>query len=173
VEPVSARPPALVLWDVENVSPPIHVSPSGFLRRIKHAYVVDAGYREWRTVCGVTLRSLHALERAHAGFVDQVVSEAVIALASSVHGKRAADDVIRREMLHFTDPSIRRSVGDSPRIVLVTGDATYLEHVQSALRLGIDVQLIYDRECASPRLVGLPYRSAPVAWQDIPGGSPP
>lgn len=75
--------------------------PWTFLRLLKQKWITESGYREWRTVCGATARSLHEFESTHRGFMDNMVTECMLTLGSSDNSKRAADYVIRREMTQF------------------------------------------------------------------------
>ena len=154
----------LFLWDIENVRTPVenHVLPPAHLVRcIKDRFVRGQGCVEHRSVCSVTPASLHAIERACPTFVDQVTPELTVVLASYRQPKIGADYALQRELSIF----LERPTPHKKRVVLVTGDADFLEPVQRALRAGVDVVLIHYEATSSHVLVTVPpYASPPIAW---------
>ena len=140
------------------------------IAEVKRAFVFSAGYSEHASVCCVTPASLRAISKRIPGFLHDAVPLLDVRLAS--HSKLGADFVLRRALGKFMDHT---SVGR--RIVLLTGDADFLEPVQRALDIGIDVQLVHFESSSSRLLVGQRYASPPVEWMrfltDLNGGATP
>ena len=168
----AAAAPTLVVWDIENVrapfAPDAGMTTLDALGHVRSRLVAGAGFDELRAVCCVTPASLRAMHAQSPRWLDGVVPELMVLVASCQHQKRGADYVLKREMARFVhDEALKRVEkrgSQRARVVLLTGDCDFLEPVQSALRLGIDVQLVYYHGNVSPALLRLPYRSAPVEW---------
>jgi hypothetical protein len=178
--PPPPPPRALILWDIENVRPPPGVSAAAAARLLKERFVRSCGFAERRTVCCLTPRSLREIEARSPLFVDDATPEMSIVLASHRRPKLSADYALKRELSLFLEEEqelaqaaatkARKKTGASgrSRVVLVTGDADFLEPVQHALRMGADVQLVHDGACASRTLLRVPpYVSPPVEWADL------
>ena len=166
---------SLVVWDIENVRPPLStpspMHPPGVTLidsyyHVRRELVGRAGYDEQttRAICCVTPVSLKAMHKLRADWVDVLVPEVTVFLASSHRPKRSADFVLRREMSTFTSEVVAQGKGIRARIVLMTGDEDFLEPAQHALKQGIDVQLVYCEGKTSRALLHLPYRSPPLEW---------
>ena len=159
----------MVVWDIENVRPPPLIkrnrrghalTPAAVLQEVKRAFVTDAGYAEHAAVCCLTSVSLQDMERTYPSFVQDLVLAMDVRVGSRKCPKLAADFVLKREMARF----VHRHAGQEARIVLLTGDADFLEPVQLALLQGIDVQLVYQSGSVARTLLSLPYASPPVEW---------
>ena len=166
---------AILVWDIENVRLPLNMSVASVVAEVKRAFVFAAGFSEHASVCCLTPLSLRAMAKLSPGFVHEAVPLMDIRLASDSRAKLGADFVLRRELGTFMDRFA--SSASSCRIVLLTGDADFLEPVQRALRLGFDVLLVHFGRSSSRLLVGQRYASPPVEWErfltDANGGTAP
>lgn len=66
------------------------------LRYLKKHFIYGPGRTEFRTVAALTERSLGRIRRDHPSFVEQVVPDLTLLLASAVHQKRNADVVLKK-----------------------------------------------------------------------------
>ena len=153
---------ALVVWDIENVRLPRNLSAAAVIAEVKRAFVFSAGFREHAAVCCVTPASLRAIAKQSPAFVHEAVPLMDVRLASHTRPKLGADFVLRRELGDFMDRYAASAA--ACRIVLLTGDADFLEPVQRALALGFDVQLVHYGPSASRLLLAQRYASPPVEW---------
>ena len=170
---------SLVVWDIENVralSPrhPPGVTLIDSYRHVRRELIGKAGYEEQttRAICCVTPVSLKAMLKLNPNWVDILVPEVSVFLASYSRPKCSADFVLRREMTTFTSNVVAQGKGVRARIVLMTGDEDFLEPAQQALKQGIDVQLVYWEGMISGALLNLPYLTPPVEWGAFLRGAP-
>ncbi len=150
------------MWDIENVRLPRNMSAAAVIAEVKRAFVHSAGFREHAAVCCVTPASLRAMAKQSPAFVHEAVPLIDVRLASHSRPKLGADFVLRRELGAFMDRFAASAA--SCRIVLLTGDADFLEPVQRALALGFDVRLVHHGPSASRLLLAQRYASPPVEW---------
>jgi hypothetical protein len=102
------------------------------------------------------------MEKTWPGFLSDAVPLMDVRTGCATRPKLGADFVLKRELSAFIDRYAR--VANTCRIVLLTGDADFLEPVQHALRLGFDVQLVHDGHSSSAALLKQPYKTPPVEW---------
>ncbi|KXZ53257.1 hypothetical protein GPECTOR_7g1151 [Gonium pectorale] len=174
----SAAPPGdgrqlvLIVWDIENVRLPLNtapgLSPRHVVQYLKKHFIFGHGRTEYRTVAAVTERSLAAIRRNHPDFVEQVVPDLTLLLASAQHAKRNADVALKKELHHFTTElaHIARSCPGQLSIVLISGDEDFLEAVQGAMQAGFAVQLV-THDTASGALLAQGYSRPPLLWSDF------
>jgi hypothetical protein len=137
---------ALLVWDIENIRLPKEIAPLDVLLAIKQRFIDESGYTEHRSICCVTHLSLRAIEKQWPAFLSDVVPHMDVALAPAHRAKCDADYVLRKEMSRFchTFASSARKM-----IVLLTGDADFIEPIQAARRSGCAVNIIYNATNAS------------------------
>jgi hypothetical protein len=137
---------ALLVWDIENIRLPKEITPLNVLFAIKQRFIKDSGYTEHKSICCVTHVSLRAIEKQWPAFLSDVVPHMDVELAPARRAKCDADYVLRREMSRFCHAFASSA---KKKIVLLTGDADFVEPIQAAHRSGCDVHLIYNATNAS------------------------
>ena len=161
-EPVVSKKVAIVIWDIENVRlPAAPIKPGDVVRAIKQTFATDAGFPMPSMVCCVTPCSLRAMERKWPAFVHDVVADMDIRVASKSRPKLGSDYVLKRVFTDFIDA--HAECAHDARVILITGDADFIEPVQRATRLGFDVQLVCYGGNASRFL--LPAATACTDWE--------
>ncbi|KAG2433865.1 hypothetical protein HXX76_008219 [Chlamydomonas incerta] len=159
----------LIVWDIENVRLPLStapgLTPKNVVRYLKKHFIYGPGRTEFRTVAALTERSLGRIRRDHPSFVEQVVPDLTLLLASAVHQKRNADVVLKKELHHFVTEHahLARSCPGQLSIVLISGDEDFLEGVQGALAAGFAVELV-THDTASGALLAQGYARPPTLW---------
>ncbi|KAG2486485.1 hypothetical protein HYH03_014789 [Edaphochlamys debaryana] len=167
--PVDGRNLCVIIWDIENVRLPLPTSPAlsprHVIRYLKKHFIYGPGRTEYRTVAAVTERSLARIRRDHPGFVEQVVPDLTLLMASAVHAKRNADVVLKKELHQFVleHAHTARACPGQLTIVLISGDEDFLEPVQGALQAGFSVQLV-THDTASGALLAQGYAGPPLLW---------
>jgi hypothetical protein len=155
----SQQAKALIVWDIENMQPPSCVND--FFQLIKTRFLDK--HTTYEIVGSVSRAFLKYY--ADKKIEDQLIASGVkILLASSFSKKRDADFILNRCMLDFVYEMPRNS---ATKIILITSDSDFILAITMALKVGIDVQLIYNHEKVSQHLLSLPYKSAPVKWVDL------
>ena len=105
--------------------------------------------------------------------MDDLVLSVQVRVASDRKPKLSSDFVLKQEMERFMDDHIdeariaNKTNKNRPRIVLITGDADFVEPALRAVRLGFDVVLLHYGANSSPALVGQWYRREPVEWSSF------
>ncbi|GFR47955.1 hypothetical protein Agub_g9759 [Astrephomene gubernaculifera] len=175
VIPIGPAPPGdgrnlvLIAWDIENVRLPLNtapgLSPRHIVRYLKKHFIYTPGRTEYRTVAAVTERSLNRIRRDHPAFVEHVVPDLTLLMASAVHAKRNADVMLKKELHHFTTEHahLARAHPGQLTIVLISGDEDFLEPVQGALQAGFNVELL-THDTASGALMAQGYSRPPGLW---------
>eukprot|EP00198_Chlamydomonas_reinhardtii_P004633 XP_001693969.1 predicted protein [Chlamydomonas reinhardtii] len=167
--PPDGRNLVLIVWDIENVRLPLStapgLTPKNVVRYLKKHFIYGPGRTEFRTVAALTERSLGRIRRDHPSFVEQVVPDLTLLLASAVHQKRNADVVLKKELHHFVTEHahLARSCPGQLSIVLISGDEDFLEGVQGALAAGFSVELV-THDTASGALLAQGYARPPTLW---------
>jgi hypothetical protein len=158
-------PCATVVWDIENVRLPTNsLSPSAVVAAIRKEFLV--GYDCVSFVCCVTPRSLAAIEKQNSAFLKEMVPLVDIRVASARSSKLGADFVLKKVLSDFVEK--HSCAAKKPhRIVLLTGDADFLESAQRATRLGFDIQIVHYGKTSSRSLIDQPYMNAPVEWSSF------
>ena len=156
---------AILIWDIENVRLPDNIDPGKVIMALKDKLMHPSTTSQHRSVACLTQRSLKAIQYKHHDFIDSVIAHMDVSIASHVSPKKNADYVLCREMSAFMDTHPRGS-----KIVLLTGDADFLEPVQRAIKLGFQVQLVYVEKKVSHTLLELNYGRVKAAncCQPIP-----
>ncbi|KAG2446472.1 hypothetical protein HYH02_008463 [Chlamydomonas schloesseri] len=167
--PLDGRNLVLIVWDIENVRLPLctapGLTPKNVVRYLKKHFIYGPGRTEFRTVAALTERSLGRIRRDHPAFVEQVVPDLTLLLASAVHQKRNADVVLKKELHQFVTEHahLARSCPGQLSIVLISGDEDFLEAVQGALAAGFAVELV-THDTASGALLAQGYARPPTLW---------
>ena len=126
---------ALVVWDIENVRAPLALDAGmttlDVLGHVRNGMVAGAGFEELRAVCCVTPASLRAMHVQSPRWLDRVVPELTV-LVASCHQKRGADYVLKRELSRFIQDEVlkrddKRRGARRARVVLLTGDCDFLD----------------------------------------------
>ncbi|PNH11776.1 hypothetical protein TSOC_001388 [Tetrabaena socialis] len=159
----------LIVWDIENVRLPLNtapgLSPKHVVRYLKKHFIYAPCRTEYRTVAAVTERSLNRIRRDHPSFVEQVIPDLTLLMASAQHAKRNADVVLKKE-LHMFCMEHAHTARCNPgqlTIVLISGDEDFLEPVQAALQAGFGVELL-THDTASGALLAQGYSHRPTLW---------
>lgn len=160
---------AIVIWDIENVRLPTSLPPGAVFEALRRRFGVGVD-GPVRIVCCVTPRSLPVIERRCPAFLASAVPAQVeVRVASATRQKLGADFVLKTEMAEFmqlhASSCLRIDEAEAaPRIVLMTGDADFLEPMQRAVRLGFDVRLVHYAGNSSRALVN--------GWTGLDGDGP-
>lgn len=72
------------------------VSVVALHRHLKRHFIYEAGKHEYRCVAAVTERSLRTIQKNHPTFIEDVVSDLTIVLASAKNAKRNADVALKK-----------------------------------------------------------------------------
>lgn len=138
------RPPdvpssIIVIWDIENVRIPHSMCPGTVIDMVRRKFV--STFASARVVCCVTSCSLRAIERALPTFTRDAVPRMEVRVAAGYCPKLGADYVLRTAMAEFME--LHAASAHSACIVLLTGDADFIEPLQRAARVGFDVKLVH------------------------------
>ena len=169
------RRTALVIWDIENMKPPLpgpgsehHLKAGDIMCHVRKKLVTGAGYIEYKTLCCMTPISMRLLGGSnHLGFIDSLVGAGTVMLASTFSPKRGSDSVLLKEIQTFIAENASKARADprnAPRIVLITSDGDYATVAACALEQGFDVQLLYHEGRTARTLLQLPYKTPPLEW---------
>ena len=158
---VQYKQDTILIWDIENVRLPNNVNPEKVIKVLKQAFMDPTMTRPRKTVTCLTQKSLKAIQFTHPDFIDNVIDHMDVSMASSSNHSKNADYVLCREFQSFIDTYPRGS-----KIVLLSGDADFLEPVQRAIKLGFHVQLVYVDKKISHTLLELKYNKGhePIEW---------
>ncbi|GIL54404.1 hypothetical protein Vafri_9804 [Volvox africanus] len=166
----------LIVWDIENVrcprgngqSDPL-LTPSKVLGYIKQHFIYELGRMEYRTVAAVTPKSLNIIRKKYPNFVEQVVPELTLLVASAEEPKRNADVMLKKELYRFVSEHahIARHSPGQLTVVLLSGDEDFLEPVQVALNSGFAVELMHHEQPSWALLSQQGYARPPLLWADF------
>ena len=162
--------PAIIVWDIENVLLPHNIPVDVIVNYLKQRFITSQGFYEYKTVCGITTRSLTYIEGFNRSFLEDALPVMTVLMSSRNHKKLASDFALSRELSQFTHDMLDRVKREpmSARIILLTGDCDFLEPFLRAQQQGFDVQLIHDTQNASKIYKNNIVTNSPaVKWQDI------
>lgn len=155
---------ALVVWDIENMHPPIGISPGEIINLIKKQFIEGRGFQMHQAVCSMTRDFL--LRYIDKKQEDELIIAGVRTfLASAFSKKRDADYMLTQQMTEF----IMRHASSPSRakIILISSDADFSLTLSTAIKAGIHVQLIYNGMKVGKQLTSLPYHYPPVLWENL------
>lgn len=157
----------LIVWDMENIHPPITVDPGKIISFIRDRNVVMDQDRKHSCILSISSITRDFLTKyLDKKYEDQLIIAGVqILLASAFAKKRDADYVLKKQIIEFVFKHM--NVPSNAKIVLITSDSDFSMVVNMALNAGIDVQLIYDHNKAGTQITSIHYKNPPVIWQDL------
>ena len=160
----SDSPKAILLWDIENMPPPAVISPHDIMKYLRDTFIWQHGLRETKAVCSF---NLHFLKKLPTRVEKELVASAVCMLISSCSNckKRDSDYVLQRELQSFATENIHHAT--ECRIILITSDSDFAMSIETILKLGYDVQLVYQADKCGKHLLSLPYKSKPIQWEHV------
>ncbi|EFJ42542.1 hypothetical protein VOLCADRAFT_97315 [Volvox carteri f. nagariensis] len=174
--PMDHRMLVLIVWDIENVRCPRGngpwdsvLTPAKVLGYIKQHFIYEPGRVEYRTVAAVTPKSLSIVQKRYAGFVEQMVPELTLLVASAQEPKRNADVMLKKELYRFVSEHahIARLYPGQLTVVLLSGDEDFLEPVQVALNSGFAVELMHHDKPSWALRNQQGYARPPLLWADF------
>ncbi|GIL54405.1 hypothetical protein Vafri_9804 [Volvox africanus] len=138
-------------------------------RYIKQHFIYELGRMEYRTVAAVTPKSLNIIRKKYPNFVEQVVPELTLLVASAEEPKRNADVMLKKELYRFVSEHahIARHSPGQLTVVLLSGDEDFLEPVQVALNSGFAVELMHHEQPSWALLSQQGYARPPLLWADF------
>ncbi|GIL74154.1 hypothetical protein Vretimale_4816 [Volvox reticuliferus] len=166
----------LIVWDIENVRCPRGngqwdplLTPAKVLGYIKEHFIYHPGRMEYRTVAAVTPKSLNIIRKKYPNFVEQVVPELTLLVASAQEPKRNADVMLKKELYRFISEHahIARHSPGQLTVVLLSGDEDFLEPVQVALNSGFAVELMHHEHPSWTLRSQQGYARPPLLWADF------
>lgn len=154
---------AILLWDIENMPPPLSINIRDLIHHIQSTYITSLGYTLTRSICSLTRDHLSKFDKRRE---DQLISmSTTILLASSFAKKRDSDFVLKREMSNFM--AEHKTDAHNSKIIIITSDSDFANTIALALQLSFDVQLIFNSRKCNSHLTSLPFKVPPVNWIDL------